>query len=79
MKTEFNVSVSFDIYIDLEQCDITQEDILSAFGAEQRELSEREIHTYIREYMAAEDIYQNGNIQQAQIINVQHVGKVSND
>ena len=71
MKTTFNVSVSFDVLIDLEDLEIEASDILDAFGAEHRELTDAEVGVYVRDYLAAEDIYSGGNIQDARITSVQ--------
>jgi len=75
MKTEFNVSLSFEVFIDLDDFDgreITAQDILNAFGAgEYRDPSDGEVKAYIRDGLDPEDIFRAGNVQTAQITNIQ--------
>lgn len=75
MNTQYQVSISFDVFIDLDDMDITEQDILNAFGAEYRELSDAEVQTYIKEHLAAEDIYEYGNIQNSRVGSVTYSGK----
>ena len=66
MKTEFKVGLSFEVWIDLADFDgkeITEQDILNAFGAEYRELSDAEVRQYVKEHLTPEDIFEHGNIQ----------------
>ena len=71
MRTEYNVTVSFEVLIDLDDFngrEITARDILDAFGAgEYRELSDDEVRHFIKENLDPEDIYRSGNVQTAQI------------
>lgn len=66
MKTEFKVGLSFEVCIDLSDFngeEITQQDILNAFGATYRELSDAEVKHFIKEHLPPEYIFQHGNIQ----------------
>jgi len=75
MKTEHTVSVSLEVFIDLGDFDgreITAQDILNAFGAgEYREPSDAEVRHFIKEGLDPEDIVRAGNVQTAQITNIQ--------
>lgn len=76
MKTEFMVSLSFQVYIDLEDFDgdeITQQDILNAFGSAEEEVSDRAVAYFIKEHLDAEDIYEAGNVQTAKVVCVTEV------
>lgn len=74
MKTEYNVTVSFEVSIDLDDFDgeqITEQDICNAFGRAELEVSEGDVKTFIRETLDPQTIFESGNVQIANIINIQ--------
>lgn len=76
MKTEFTVSLSFEVYIDLEDFngdEITEQDILNAFGSAEEEVSDRAVAYFIKNHLDAEDIYEAGNVQTAKVVWVKEV------
>lgn len=76
MKTEFKVSLSFEVDIDLEDFDgdeITEQDILNAFGSTDEEVSDRAVAYFIKNHLDAEGIYEAGTVQTAKIICVTEV------
>lgn len=71
MKTEFTVSLSFEVCIDLEDFnneEITEQDILNAFGSAEEEVSDYEAAYFIKNCLDAEDIYEAGSIQAAKVV-----------
>ena len=76
MKTEFTVSLSFEVYIDLEDFnneEITEQDILNVFGSAEEEVSDPEVAYFIKNCLDAEDIFNAGNIQSAKVVCVTEV------
>lgn len=76
MKTEFTVSLSFEVYIDLEDFngdEITEQDILNAFGSAEEEVSDRAVAYFIKNHLDAEDIYEAGSVQTAKVVCVTEV------
>lgn len=76
MQTEFTVSLSFEVYIDLEDFngdEITEQDILNAFGSAEEKVSDRAVAYFIKECLDAEDIYEAGNVQTAKVVCVTEV------
>ncbi len=74
MKTEYTVSVSFEVFIDLDDFDgdqITAQDICNAFGRAELEVSDGDVVRFIRETLDAQTIYESGNVQTAKIINIE--------
>ena len=71
MKTEFTVSLSFEVSIDLEDFNnqtITEQDILNAFGSAEDSVSDYEVGYFIKNCLDAEDIYDAGSIQSAKVV-----------
>lgn len=71
MKTEFTVSLSFEVSIDLEDFNnqtITEQDILNAFGSAEDDVSDYEVEYFIKNCLDAEDIFLAGNIQAAKVV-----------
>ena len=76
MKTEFTVSLSFEVCIDLADFngdEITEQDILNAFGSVEETVSDYEAAYFIKNCLDAEDIYEAGNIQAANVVWVKEV------
>lgn len=71
MKTEFTVSLSFEVFIDLEDFDgdeITEQDILNAFGSAEETVSDRAVEYFIKNHLDAEYIYEAGSVQAAKVV-----------
>jgi len=71
MKTEFTVSLSFEVAIDLSDFngdEITEQDILNAFGSADEEVSDYEAAYFIKNCLDAEDIYEAGSVQAAKVV-----------
>lgn len=71
MKNEYLVSLSFDVVVDLHDFggeEITEQDILNAFGAEERELSDPEVKYFIEHCLEPEDLFDNGSLQKATVM-----------
>jgi ectoine hydroxylase-related dioxygenase (phytanoyl-CoA dioxygenase family) len=71
MQTEFTVSLSFEVYINLEDFNneaITEQDILNAFGSAEEAVSDHEAAYFIKHCLDAEDIFLAGNIQTAKVV-----------
>lgn len=76
MKTEFTVSLSFEVSIDLKDFDgneITEQDILNAFGSAEEEVSDRAVAYFIKNHLDAEDIYEAGTVQTAKVVWIKEV------
>lgn len=81
METEFNVRLSLEVFIDLDDFDgqeITEQDIQNAFGSLDP-VSEKGVVSFIKDNLDPEDIIRAGNIQDAKIILVEHSGKRRKD
>ena len=66
MKTEFKVGLSFEVWIDLSDFnheEITEQDILNAFGSAEETVSDAEVAYFIKHCLDPEDIFDSGNIQ----------------
>lgn len=70
MQTAFTIKASFEVFIDLDDHDITEQDILNAFGSEERELTEGDVRSFIVSHLDPEWILENGNIQTASITRI---------
>lgn len=70
MQTAFTIKASFEVFIDLDDLDITEQDILNAFGSEERELTEGDVRSFIVSHLDPEWILENGNIQTASITRI---------
>ena len=71
MKTEFTVSLSFEVCIDLADFDgdeITEQDILNAFGSAEETVSDRAVEYFIKNHLDAEYIYEAGSVQAAKVV-----------
>ena len=69
MQNEWTVSVSFEVYIELDDFDgeeITEQDIKNAFGSLDP-VSDGGVKHYIKEHLIPEDIYRAGSVQNAKI------------
>ena len=69
MKTEYTVSVSFEVFIDLDDFDgdqITEQDIQNAFGSLDP-VSSKGVQYFIENHLDPEDIFRAGNVQTAKI------------
>lgn len=82
MKKEYNVRLSFEVWIDLDDFDgeeITEQDICNAFGRAELEVSDRDVIAYIRDSLDPETIYSAGSVQDAKIVNVEYSGSKKHD
>ena len=70
MQSAFTIKVYFEFFIDLEDHDITEQDILNAFGSDDTEVSEEAVKTFIRHHLDPEWLVENGNIQKEGVINI---------
>ena len=70
MQSAFTIKTSFEVFIDLDDHDITEQDILNAFGSEDRELAEGDVRSFIVSHLDPEWILENGNIQAAAITRI---------
>ena len=70
MQSAFTIKTSFEVFIDLDDHDITEQDILNAFGSEDRELAEGDVRSFIVSHLDPEWILENGNIQTAAITRI---------
>ena len=70
MQSAFTIKASFEVFIDLDDLDITEQDILNAFGSEERELTEGDVRSFIVAHLDPEWIIENGNIQTAVITSI---------
>jgi len=70
MQSAFTIRASFEVFIDLDDLEITEQDILNAFGSEERELTEGEVKAFIHSHLDPEWIIENGNIQTALITHI---------
>lgn len=70
MQSAFTIKASFEVFIDLEDLDITERDILDAFGSAEDSLSEGEVKAFIHSHLDPEWILENGNVQTALITQI---------
>ena len=69
MQTEFTVSLSFEVFIDLNGFDgeeITEQDIQNAF-ASLDPVSPKGVKYFVENYLDPEDIFRAGSVQTAKI------------
>lgn len=70
MQSAFTIKAYFEVFIDLEDHGITEQDILNAFGSADTEVSEGAVKTFIHQHLGPEWIIENGNIQTAGVTSV---------
>lgn len=74
MNTQFRVSLSFEVNLDLEELNdgITEQDIRNEFGRDGCEpLVDEEVKSYIQHRLDPENILENASIQKSMVTHVE--------